>query len=128
MTAAVGLMHQMWERHDADETAFYRRVADEVSLADDLGFASLWIGEHHDRQERPFYGRVPSPELLMAHLTGRTRRIKLGTGVKIVPLFIPRLWAAVTVASLLAITTFVLVCVAERALTPWNRAGASLAD
>lgn len=41
---------------------------------------------------------------------------------------IPQLWAAVTVASLLALATFVLVCLVERLATPWNRAGSPLGD
>lgn len=86
---AVGLLHQMWELQDADEEAFYRRAIDEAQLADRLGFQSMWIGEHHYRQDRAFYGRVPSPELLIAHLLAHTERIHFGTGVKVVPLADP---------------------------------------
>lgn len=82
----VGLLHQMWELSEADEGAFYRRAVDEARAADRHGFASLWIGEHHYRQDRPFYGRVPSPELLIANLVAHTSRIRFGTGVKVVPL------------------------------------------
>ena len=85
----VGLLHQMWELRDADEKAFYARAAAEAHLADRLGFASLWIGEHHYRQPGPFYGRVPAPELLIANLAARTTRIRFGTGVKVLPLSDP---------------------------------------
>lgn len=87
--SAVGLLHQMWELQDADESAFYGRVVGEARAADELGFASMWIGEHHYRQPRPFYGRVPAPELLIAHLVAHTERIRFGTGVKVVPLADP---------------------------------------
>ena len=85
----VGLLHQMWELHDADEQAFYDRAVVEAQAADRHGFASMWIGEHHYRQDRPFYGRVPSPELLIANLVAHTERIRFGTGVKVVPLADP---------------------------------------
>lgn len=91
MTApAVGILHQMWERHDGDEADFYARVVAEAEVADRVGFASMWMGEDHYRQDgRPFYGRVPAPELLIAHLAARTERIRFGTGVKVVPLVDP---------------------------------------
>jgi alkanesulfonate monooxygenase SsuD/methylene tetrahydromethanopterin reductase-like flavin-dependent oxidoreductase (luciferase family) len=48
-----------------------------IILADRLGFAECWIGEHVTATTEP----ITSPLIFLASLIGETRRIKLGTGV-----------------------------------------------
>ena len=63
-------------------------VADSVALAkeaDSLGFDHLWVSEHH-------FGSLslsPSPLMTLAHLAACTHRIRLGTGVLVLPLHHP---------------------------------------
>lgn len=57
----------------------------EVRLAEELGFAVAWIAEHHFAN----LSLSPSPLLLAAHLAGATKRIGLGTGVVVLPLYHP---------------------------------------
>ena len=45
--------------------------------------------ETHFQRTASTYGRVPVPELLIARLATETRSIRLGTGVKILPLDTP---------------------------------------
>ncbi|MGF7234013.1 MAG: LLM class flavin-dependent oxidoreductase [Frankia sp.] len=54
------------------------RLAD---LAERLGFDSVWAVEHHFSD----YGMCPDNILFLAHVAGRTERVKLGTGAVIVP-------------------------------------------
>jgi len=60
-------------------------VDDQISLmqaAEDYGFDSVWPAEHHFSE----YGVCASPALTLATLARTTRRIRLGTGVVVLPL------------------------------------------
>jgi alkanesulfonate monooxygenase SsuD/methylene tetrahydromethanopterin reductase-like flavin-dependent oxidoreductase (luciferase family) len=50
--------------------------------AEELGFDGVWVSEHHFT---PYGGIQPRPQLMLAHLAARTRRIRLGTAVSLVP-------------------------------------------
>jgi limonene 1,2-monooxygenase len=52
-----------------------------VQWLDELGYDEAWIGEHHSAG----YEVIASPELFIADVAARTRRIKLGTGVVSLP-------------------------------------------
>lgn len=63
----------------------HRWDLDVLELADQLGYAEAWIGEHFTAPWEP----VPSPDLLIAQALMRTKRIKLGTGVHLLPFHHP---------------------------------------
>ena len=52
-----------------------------LSLADRLGFDEAWIGEHFTSPWEP----IPAPDLMIAQALMRTSRIKLATGVHLLP-------------------------------------------
>ena len=81
----VGLFHQMWALAEKSDRDCIKEALSDVILADELGFESFWFGEHHNNRERAFFGRVPIPELVIARFAAETQRIRLGTGVKILP-------------------------------------------
>jgi alkanesulfonate monooxygenase SsuD/methylene tetrahydromethanopterin reductase-like flavin-dependent oxidoreductase (luciferase family) len=81
----VGLFHQMWALAEKSDRDTIQDALSDVILADELGFESFWFGEHHQSRDRAFFGRVPIPELVIARFTAETKRIRLGTGVKILP-------------------------------------------
>lgn len=54
-------------------------------LADELGFAEGWIGEHYSA----YIEQISSPMIFLAHMAPQTKRIKLGTGVLPLPLYHP---------------------------------------
>jgi alkanesulfonate monooxygenase SsuD/methylene tetrahydromethanopterin reductase-like flavin-dependent oxidoreductase (luciferase family) len=60
---------------------FYGELLDQVTAADTLGFDSFWIAEHHFHE----YGAVPSPPVWLAAAAQRTRRIRLGAAVVVLP-------------------------------------------
>ncbi|MEE2658191.1 MAG: LLM class flavin-dependent oxidoreductase [Candidatus Latescibacterota bacterium] len=64
-----------------DRTRCFDEDVEAVLIADRLGFAEAWIGQHHTVAWEP----IPSNDLFIAHLLPKTRRIRLGTGVSIVP-------------------------------------------
>ncbi|WP_306208049.1 LLM class flavin-dependent oxidoreductase [Actinoplanes sp. RD1] len=55
-----------------------RNVVEQAVLADELGIDAFGLGEHH----RDDYA-VSSPEVVLAAIAARTRRIKLGTAVTV---------------------------------------------
>jgi len=52
-----------------------------LCLADELGFAEAWIGEHFTSPWEP----IPAPDLMIAQALLRTKRIKLGSGAHLLP-------------------------------------------
>ena len=52
--------------------------------AEALGFDSIWLGEHHNHSLL-----YPTPLLVLAAIAARTERIRLGTGVLLMPLYHP---------------------------------------
>ena len=83
-TPAIGIMCQMWAAHHVADRDAIRTAIEEICLADELGFNSIWIGEHHHvRTRAAFYGRVPASEIFLAHIAALTSRIVVGTGVRI---------------------------------------------
>ena len=55
-----------------------RDVIDEGVLADELGIDAFGVGEHH----RPDFS-VSAPEVVLAAIAGRTKRIRLGSAVTV---------------------------------------------
>ncbi|HEY9785346.1 MAG TPA: LLM class flavin-dependent oxidoreductase [Candidatus Obscuribacterales bacterium] len=60
---------------------FYDELLEQVELADELGFDSFWIAEHHFHE----YGAIPRPPIWMAAAAQRTKRIRLGSAVVVLP-------------------------------------------
>ncbi len=54
---------------------------DYLTLCDTLGYDEAWIGEHFTSPWEP----IPAPDLMIAQALMRTKRIKLGTGVHLLP-------------------------------------------
>ncbi|MCB8881590.1 LLM class flavin-dependent oxidoreductase [Acidisoma cellulosilytica] len=80
----LGIFNQMWGQAGVADATILNTAIEEMVLAEALGFASIWIGEHHlPPGTGGFYGRVPAAEVFLGHLSGRLRRIGLGTGVKL---------------------------------------------
>lgn len=59
-------------------------------LADELGFAEAWIGEHYSA----YIEQISSPLVFLAFMASQTKQIKLCTGVLSLPLYHPVMAAA----------------------------------
>ncbi len=55
-----------------------RNVVEEAVLADDVGVDAFGVGEHH----RPDFA-ISAPEVVLAAIAGRTKRIRLGSAVTV---------------------------------------------
>ncbi len=84
-TLRFGVFLAPFHALDAAPTLFFRRDLELIDHVDRLGFDEAWIGEHHSGG----YEMICAPEVFIAAAAERTRRIRLGTGVKSLPLHNP---------------------------------------
>jgi len=69
---------QPWER-------FYAERLDQIRRAEQLGFDSVWLTEHHFCDD----GYTPSPLVLCGAIGAATQRLRLGTNLMLLPLHDP---------------------------------------
>jgi len=82
----VGLFCLMgYRRRGTPTAAIYDDAVAQVKAAEQAGFSIAWFAEHHFSN----YCVCPSPLMMVAHMAGHTSRIRLGSGVVIVPLYHP---------------------------------------
>jgi alkanesulfonate monooxygenase SsuD/methylene tetrahydromethanopterin reductase-like flavin-dependent oxidoreductase (luciferase family) len=68
----------------------YREYINTLAFAEELGFDGVCVNEHHQNA----YGLMPSPNLIAAALTQRTRKIKIAVIGNALPLYNPPLRVA----------------------------------
>ncbi len=66
-------------------SGLYRDYIDTLAYADELGFDGVCVNEHHQNA----YGLMPSPNLVAAALTQRTKRVKIAVIGNALPLYNP---------------------------------------
>jgi alkanesulfonate monooxygenase SsuD/methylene tetrahydromethanopterin reductase-like flavin-dependent oxidoreductase (luciferase family) len=64
------------------EAQLFHDCVEQVVLADQLGYHGVWEVEHHGLYE---YSHSSAPEIFLAFVAARTRRIRLGHGVTLTP-------------------------------------------
>lgn len=69
---------------ESSETVFNRGI-EITQAADELGFRNMWLAEHHFST----YGYLSRPLMLALHLANKTRRMRVGTAVIVLPLHHP---------------------------------------
>src|SRR5690348_6848307 len=62
-----------------DERQLYQNALDQVELADRLGYDYAWCVEHHFLEE---YSHCSAPEVFLSAAAARTKRIRLGHGIR----------------------------------------------
>lgn len=67
-----------------EHSHMFRTLVEEARLADVAGYDSVWVGEHHTSHAAHF-----PPLMVLSVISQNTRRVKLGTGVLILPLHNP---------------------------------------
>jgi alkanesulfonate monooxygenase SsuD/methylene tetrahydromethanopterin reductase-like flavin-dependent oxidoreductase (luciferase family) len=73
---------QISEPTRASEHRLFHHSVEQAVLADALGYHGVWAAEHHGLYE---YAHSSAPEIFLAHLSGKTRNIRLGHGVTLTP-------------------------------------------
>ena len=65
-----------------DELRLYQNALEWVEIADRIGFDVAWAQEHHFLEE---YSHSTAPEVFLAACSQRTKRIRLGHGITLMP-------------------------------------------
>lgn len=81
----VGTLQLFEARAGRSERELIHANIETIRQAEQLGFHSAWIGEHHFGE----YGVCGSPALIIAHAAAVTSSIRLGAGVVLLPLHHP---------------------------------------
>ncbi|HXZ67741.1 MAG TPA: LLM class flavin-dependent oxidoreductase [Alphaproteobacteria bacterium] len=76
---ATGFAHQRGD--DYSDAEFMQDELRPLLLAEDLGFDSIWITEHHFDN----YSISPNPIQTLTYLAARTKRVRLSTQVTVAP-------------------------------------------
>ena len=81
-----GVFYQVPCAPDQSVAQRYQETLEQIELADELGFDRAWIAELHFRGT---FSAMPSPLMLAAVAGQRTKRIRLGIAVNLLPLHHP---------------------------------------
>ncbi|HVN85935.1 MAG TPA: LLM class flavin-dependent oxidoreductase [Candidatus Binatia bacterium] len=68
--------------HERSEYDAYHHVIKQAVRGDELGFSHFWTVEHHFLSE---FSHCSSPEVLYGAVAAKTKRIKIGHGVRLLP-------------------------------------------
>jgi alkanesulfonate monooxygenase SsuD/methylene tetrahydromethanopterin reductase-like flavin-dependent oxidoreductase (luciferase family) len=85
MAMKFGLLYEAqrpFQGNDVDWNSLYKETLDQCELADQVGFDNLWFVEHHFLMG---FSGSPCPEILFGALSQRTKNIRIGFGVSILP-------------------------------------------
>ncbi|MGH9000668.1 MAG: LLM class flavin-dependent oxidoreductase [Acidimicrobiia bacterium] len=64
------------------EAQHLRNIVEQVKLAEDVGFTSVWSVEHHFLEN---FSSASAPEVLLSFIAATTERIRIGHGVRLLP-------------------------------------------
>src|SRR5215831_18620292 len=67
---------------EGSELRLYQQALDQIELADRLGIDCVWEVEHHFLEE---YSHSSAPEVFLGACSQRTKRIRLGHGITLMP-------------------------------------------
>ena len=84
MEFGVFILAQQRGYHQTSQQVINNSIEQAV-VAEQAGFHNAWYAEHHFNN----YSLSPSPLMMVAHMAAKTRRIRLGTAVCILPLYQP---------------------------------------
>jgi alkanesulfonate monooxygenase SsuD/methylene tetrahydromethanopterin reductase-like flavin-dependent oxidoreductase (luciferase family) len=85
MTVRFGLLQLFESPEGRSERQFLSENLELVEFADQVGLDEVWLAEHHFSD----YGVMPSTQVFGSHIAARTRRLRIGTAVVVLPFHNP---------------------------------------
>jgi len=82
MKFSVFFEMQISDPNRKSEAQTFHDCVEQAVLADELGYHCVWEVEHHGLYE---YSHSSAPEIFLAYVAARTKRIRLGHGVTLLP-------------------------------------------
>ena len=73
----------------ASEQQAFDELLEQIEFTDRLGFNEAWFAEHHHSD----YGLIASPNLIIAALARRTKNLRMGNLISVLPLYDPMRFA-----------------------------------
>lgn len=81
-----GIIYELQMQKPWDDTVneynIYHNALDQIELADKVGFDYVWEVEHHFLEE---YSHSSSPEVFLAAASQRTKNVRIGHGIALLP-------------------------------------------
>jgi alkanesulfonate monooxygenase SsuD/methylene tetrahydromethanopterin reductase-like flavin-dependent oxidoreductase (luciferase family) len=78
-----GIFHEFWSTHAASQASAFADSFSQIEAAEEWGLDVVWLAEIHMNPSRSL---VSAPLTVASAVAARTRRIKIGTAVQILPL------------------------------------------
>jgi alkanesulfonate monooxygenase SsuD/methylene tetrahydromethanopterin reductase-like flavin-dependent oxidoreductase (luciferase family) len=82
----IGVYHEFHCRPDQTPAAAFAEALDQIEAADRWGLDAIWLAEIHQQARRSV---MSAPMTVASAIAARTKRIKIGTGVQVLPLCHP---------------------------------------
>ena len=82
----IGVYHEFHCRPEQSEAAAFEEALGQIEAADRWGLDAIWLAEIHQQARRSV---LTAPLTVAAAIAARTQRIKVGTGVQVLPLCHP---------------------------------------
>ena len=75
----IGVYHEFHCRPDQTPAAAFAEALDQIEAADRWGLDAIWLAEIHQQARRSV---MSAPMTVASAIAARTKRIKIGTGVR----------------------------------------------
>ena len=85
MKFALFILASWTEKETSAQSRIYGEALEQIQYAEELGFDSVWIAEHHSSR----YGIFPSLMPILTHVAAKTKNIRIGGGVSVLPFHNP---------------------------------------